>query len=125
MKQEQIPANAQSHEKQVPDSTEKSEEFEAFYEIWNTIMQRILSISYIDKLASLCQIDKEKYKQANQVFQNGILNARKGFKRKLKQIAEKRKFSLILHDVSEILNFNLLIAELLAFKGMSYSEEEL
>jgi len=106
-------------------STGKCEEVEIFHEVWENMMQRVLSVSFIEKLGGLCKVDKTKMEKAGQLYQSGVNNALKGVKRRLKQLAEKYNFVKAMHEASSALNFNLLVAELLRVKELPYTEEEL
>ena len=98
---------------------------EAFYSIWENSFREILSINYMDNLRSLCKLDQSQVDNGNKIFQSGIEEAMKVLKKQLKSLSEKYNFAKVMGDSMEALNFNLLIAELLAMPNLPFTEEEL
>ena len=100
-------------------------EIDTFHSVWKQAFQEILNTNYVDKLSSLCKVDKVKAENAVKVYQAGIEDATKTFSKRLKQLSDKYGFARVMADSIEALNFNLLIAELLRTPDLSFTEEEL
>lgn len=114
-------------EKKEPSAWEESrnEDIEAFNDIWVSTMQRVLSISYVDKVADNFRLDKTKQSAAAMAYQQKTHEILKTFRQRLRALTDKFGLATAMREATQALDFNLLIAELTHSPDPAFTEKEL